>query len=125
MAGSVMVALDTAENAVSSRTAVRVELPDKAQINGTLRGMALKGRTVQAGQTVRLICKVTTPPVVDTFAYCELEYPLLPPNPKSRDYYEKTGQQPSYGFPADDQGVPSHALIELERPLRWVAGVGL
>ncbi|HMN94753.1 MAG TPA: hypothetical protein PKC60_16105 [Hydrogenophaga sp.] len=123
--GYTVVTVDAIKNAITPGTPVTVELPDGSKISGSLRRSALQGRRLTQDKTVKLTCKVNPPERSYAYAMCVLEYPKLRPLPSSNDYRIRTGEQPSYWFTANAQGVPDGSLIKLERPLRWQAGVGL
>lgn len=123
--GGTVVAVESGINTATRGTAVQVQLPDGSRIAGILRHKALEGRKLPKGEPVRLTCNVNEPPFSGSYARCELAYPSLPPEPKAIGYYERTGNQPSYGLSADERGVPDPDLIKLERPLKWVNRIGM
>lgn len=126
LVGGATVLTDKAANAITPGTAVQVQLPDGTIVAGKASRSVLSGRRLVDGKPLRLTCNVSQPPMAGgAYAHCDLAFPDLTPNPRSIDYYERTGKQPGFGFAADETGVPEPSLLKLDRPLRWVNGVGL
>lgn len=126
LVGGAAVISDKVSNAVTPGTAVQVELPDGSVVGGTASRSLLSGRKLVDGKPLRLVCKVREPGAPGNWhALCDVSFPDLPPNTRSIDYYQKTGKQPGFGFTADENGVTEPSLLKLDRPLRWVNGVGI
>lgn len=126
LVGGAAVLTDKATNAITPGTAVQVQLPDGTIVAGKASRSVLSGRRLVDGKPLRLTCTVRQPGTPGHWhALCDLAFPDLTPNPRSIDYYERTGKQPGFGFSADEDGVPEPSLLKLDRPLRWVNGVGL
>lgn len=126
LVGGAVVVSDKVSNAVTPGTAVQVELPDGSVVGGTASRSLLSGRKLVEGKPLRLVCKVREPGAPGNWhALCDVSFPDLPPNPRSIDYSQKTGKQPGFGFTADENGVTEPSLLKLDRPLRWVNGVGI
>lgn len=124
-AGAAVVAGESVASALTPRTDVLVELPSGERLNGKATSQLLSSRRLVPGVPLKLRCVASSPAFAGPygFAACELQFPPLPPRPKSSDYYERTGLQPSWSFGANKDGV-LEPMLELERPLKWDAGVG-
>lgn len=113
-------------SAIMPRTEVLVSLPSGEQLTGKATRKLLYDRKLVPGQPLNLACKVNTPALTGDYGYatCELTFPVLAPNPKSKDYYEREGRQPSWGFGANKEGFTDPSLLTLSRPLVWHQGLG-
>lgn len=113
-------------SALVPATKVTVQLPSGEQISGEATRRLMVDRQLVDGKPLVLRCQVNTTPLVDEYGYasCDLSFPALPPKLLSPDYYERTGQQPSWGFGANREGWVDPSLLRLERPLVWDKGVG-
>lgn len=124
-AGAAVVAGESAVSALTPRTDVLVQLPSGERLRGKATSQLLSSRKLVPGVPLKLRCVVSSPAFAGPygFAACDLQFPTLPARPKSPDYYERTGLQPGWTFGANDKGV-LEPMLELERPLRWDAGIG-
>lgn len=102
-------------------TSVMVTLPGGARLVGKLKPKAF-GLRLTNGQSVALTCTVAQ--AGNAYAVCELKYQLFQVTQKPLSSPAMTNQPHHLTFSANENGVPSIEFISLERPLRWVSGIG-
>lgn len=120
--GSVAV-VQSAKNALTPNTPVKVLLPSGELINGELKPMVVSGRIVKSGDTVKLTCSEKPNFAADmertgkkSYYTCDLEYP---------DLGEGKPKQSPFYIGIDATGIPQESTMKLERPLVWVDGKGV
>lgn len=106
---------------------VIVRLPSGELIPGEATRRLTAYRTLVPGKPLELTCRVNATPQAGEYGYasCDLRFSDLPPKPNASDSYERTGQQPTWRFGANQQGWIAPTLLRLERPLVWRQGKGL
>ena len=114
-------------SALVPATKVAVKLPSGELISGEAPRRLMAYRRLVEGKPLELNCRVNSTPLAGEYGYasCDLSFPALPPKPNASDFYERTGQQPSWGFGANQAGWVEPSLLRLERPLVWHQGQGL
>ncbi len=120
-AGAVTVTASELSSALLSGTDVRVRLSGGSIQPAKLTRKGASGRVIDTNDILDLDCTVNEKPYAGDYGYahCNLKFPKRTPKPKSPDYYERIGEQPSWGFGANAEGIPEPSIIKLSHPIVW------
>ena len=120
-AGAVAVTASELSSALLSGTDVRVRLSNGSIQPAKLTRKGASGRIIHTNDVLDLDCNVNEKPYAGDYGYahCDLKFPKRTPKPKSPDYYERIGEQPSWGFGANAEGIPEPSIIKLSHPIVW------